>query len=135
MYPRDFLERRASRRDLDSGRNSGARDGSLLLPSSIIFRPADFLVPISLSHGLAARKRRARSRERVITLYGTSIHARVSLSGSRHRRFQLKREHLPRDPLRRLRRDRSYIPKPRNAGVRGFTSRRGEPFLSNLSRI
>lgn len=77
--------------------------------------------PLSLPR-LVTRKRSAR--EYVITLYGASIYARVSLSSSRHRQFKIKREHLPRASHRRLRRDRPYIPKPRNVeGVRGFASR------------
>lgn len=81
------------------------------------------LPPLSVSlPRLVTRKRSAR--EYVITLYGASIYARVSLSSSRHRQFKIKREHLPRASLRRLRRDRPYIPKPRNVeGVRGFASR------------
>lgn len=83
--------------------------------------PLSIYLSVSLPR-LVTRKRSAR--EYVITLYGASIYARVSLSSSRHRQFKIKREHLPRASLRRLRRDRPYIPKPRNVeGVRGFASR------------
>lgn len=149
MYFQHFPDRLVASYDLEKERERNSerfRDGSVLLASNIIFRFTDFLKylsslsfftiflpslsfavspPLSLSVSLPRLVTRKRSaREYVITLYGASIYARVSLSSSRHRQFKIKREHLPRASLRRLRRDRPYIPKPRNVeGVRGFASR------------
>lgn len=65
------------------------------LSLSIFLPSLPFAVPPPLSlPRLVTRKRSAR--EYVITLYGASIYARVSLSSSRHRQFKIKREHLPR---------------------------------------